>query len=244
MSKRVHLEDLKGKLIVSCQASEGDALYGSDTICKMAIAAKDGGASGIRANSPEDVALICSKVDLPVVGLWKRNYPDSEVYITPTFADVESMIRAGASIVALDATLRPRPNGETLQEIVEKAKRKHGCLLMADVSTLEEGIQAYSLGFDIVSTTLSGYTPYSVQSEEPDIALVAELARCIPIPVFAEGRIQTLEHVERLLECGAFTVVIGGAITRPHVITKRFVDKMNAIGDLLVKKNTSNYTCL
>ncbi|QGQ93911.1 putative N-acetylmannosamine-6-phosphate 2-epimerase [Paenibacillus psychroresistens] len=227
MSKKVHLEDLKGKLIVSCQASVGDALYGSETMCKMAIAARDGGASGIRANSPEDVALICSKVDLPVIGLWKRHYPDSEVYITPTYADVESMAQAGAQIVALDATLRPRPNGETLEEIVKKIRQNYSCLLMADVSTLEEGIHAYKLGFDIVSTTLSGYTPYSVQSEDPDIALVGELTKRIPIPVFAEGRIQTLEQVERLLENGAFSVVIGSTITRPHVITKRFVDKMD-----------------
>ncbi|MFD0696449.1 N-acetylmannosamine-6-phosphate 2-epimerase [Paenibacillus sp. GCM10027628] len=227
MTKNFQLQDLKGKLIVSCQAFPGEALYGSDMMCRMAIAAKDGGALGIRANSPEDIAAITSVVDLPVIGLWKQNYSDSDVYITPTFADVEKVVQAGASIVAMDATSRSRPNGETLEDIVKKVRSKYTRLLMADISTIEEGIEAYKLGFDMVSTTLSGYTPYSVQSEEPDFELVANLAARLPIPVFAEGRIQTPEQTRRLLEIGAFAVVIGGAITRPQAITQRFVSKMN-----------------
>jgi N-acylglucosamine-6-phosphate 2-epimerase len=229
MRETVLLQNLKGKLIVSCQALPGEALYGSDIMCKVAIAAKAGGASGIRANSPEDISAISREVDLPLIGLWKRTYPDSEIFITPTLADVDKVIHAGASIVAMDATLRPRPNGETLEEIVKEIKSKSSCLLMADVSTVEEGIHAYNIGFDLVSTTLSGYTPYSQNSDEPDIALVTKLAKKLPIPVFAEGRIHTLDQAVHLLKCGAFAIVIGSAITRPEIITKRFVDRINRV---------------
>jgi len=225
----VDLQNLKGKLIVSCQAFPGEALYGSDLMAKMALAAKDGGASGIRANSPEDIVAIRNAVDLPIVGLWKRTYSDSEVYITPTFADVAEVVKAGASIVAMDATLRSRPNGEKLQDIILQAKSSFSCLFMADISTVEEGVHAYQLGFDIISTTLSGYTSYSGHSDGPDLGLVEELVKRIPVPVFAEGRIHTADQAVQLLEKGAYAIVIGGAITRPQMITKSFVDKMSGI---------------
>ncbi|REE55448.1 N-acylglucosamine-6-phosphate 2-epimerase [Paenibacillus taihuensis] len=229
MSHSVRLQDLKGKLIVSCQALPGEALYGSDTMSKMAIAAQKGGAAAIRANSPDDIRAVCRAVDIPVIGLWKQSYPDSDVYITPTYADVEQVAKAGASIVALDATLRHRPRGESLSEIVLRARERLSCMLMADVSTVEEGIYAHKLGFDIISSTLSGYTPYSAQSAEPDFALVSELARQVPIPVFAEGRIRTEEQTVRLLQHGAYAIVIGGAITRPELITRHFVEAINSV---------------
>lgn len=218
------LASLKGGLIVSCQAYPGEPLFGPDVMSKIAIAAKDGGAVGIRANSPQDIAVIRSGLALPVIGIWKVQYSDSPVYITPTLREVREVAEAGADIVALDATGRPRPGGERLEEIVDYMKAHYSCLLMADVSTSEEGRRAEQLGFDIVSTTLSGYTPYSPALEGPDFGLVASLSRSLAIPVFAEGRIQTPDQALECLRLGAFSVVVGSAITRPELITKRFTD--------------------
>ena len=221
------METLRGCLIVSCQALPGEPLHGSEIMSKMAMAAQEGGAGGIRANSPEDIRAIAGVVNLPIIGLWKRNYPDSEVYITPTYADAAVIAEAGASIVAMDATLRHRPNGERLEEIVQKMKKQYSCLLMADISTLEEGVYANSIGFDMVSTTLSGYTSYSTKGEAPDSKLVEELAGRLSIPTFAEGRIHTPEQARQMINLGAHAVVIGGAITRPQSITKRFADSIH-----------------
>lgn len=217
------LETLRGGLIVSCQAPFGEPFHGSGAMPLFALAAQQGGAVGIRANSPDDVAAIKARVDLPLIGLWKRDYPDSDVYITPTLEDALAVRRAGADIVALDATLRRRPEDQRLEEIAERLRAGTGCLLMADVSTLEEGLRAAEIGFDVVSTTLSGYTPYSPQSAEPDYELIRELAARLDIPVFAEGRIGTPEQAVRCFDSGAFGLVVGGAITRPHLITERFV---------------------
>lgn len=222
------LASLKGGLIVSCQAYPGEALFGSDIMVRHALAAKDGGAIGIRANSPDDISAIKAKVGLPLIGLWKRSYPDSEVYITPTKEDVECVFHAGADIVAMDATMRMRPFGQQLEQIIAHVRVNLNCLLMADVSTLEEGLFAAKMGFDIISTTLSGYTPYSVQSEEPDFQLIRDLVENISIPVFAEGRIQTTDQAVRCFDCGAYALVIGGAITRPKMITERFVQQIQA----------------
>ncbi|MBQ4901913.1 N-acetylmannosamine-6-phosphate 2-epimerase [Paenibacillus sp. Marseille-P2973] len=217
------LEQLKGQLIVSCQAYPGEALYGSHIMTAMAIAAKDGGAAAIRANSPQDVAAIKEGCGLPVIGIWKRDYPGSDVYITPCLSDAELLFAAGADIVAVDATERVRPNGETLETLVSGVRKQPGRLLMADVSTLEEGIAAAALGFDLISTTLSGYTPYSPQSEAPDFHLLKELAAAVQVPVIAEGRIQNPEQAAEALQAGAFAVVVGTVITRPHSVTEQFV---------------------
>ncbi|MFD0620448.1 N-acetylmannosamine-6-phosphate 2-epimerase [Paenibacillus sp. GCM10027629] len=227
MNRQDLIQRFAGKLIVSCQALSGEALHGSDVMAKMAVAAARGGAAGIRANSPVDIAAIREQVDLPIIGLWKCDYPDSEVYITPKYNDVEAVVKAGADIVAMDATLRERPDGENLEDIVRKVKANYTCLLMADISTLEEGLEAYRLGFDIISTTLSGYTDYSPAIAGPDMELVQELSKQVPIPVFAEGRIYTPEQAAALLQIGAYAVVVGGAITRPQSITERFVDTIH-----------------
>ncbi|MGE6230702.1 N-acetylmannosamine-6-phosphate 2-epimerase [Paenibacillus chitinolyticus] len=224
MDKHSLLEAVKGGIIVSCQALPDEPLFGSEMMVRMALAAEAGGAVGIRANTPVDIAAIKSRVKLPLVGLWKRDYEGSDVYITPTLEEVEAVWRAGADIVALDATMRPRPKGETLKEIVSEIKKRAGVLLMADISTVEEGLHAQEAGFDILSTTMSGYTPYSPQQEGPDFTLVREMAAQADIPVFAEGRIHTREDAIECFRNGAHTVVIGGAITRPQQITKRFVD--------------------
>lgn len=217
------LKSLEGGLIVSCQAPPEDPFYGSENMVKFALAAQQGGAVGIRANSPEHVAAIKARVDLPLIGLWKRSYEDSDIYITPTFEDAEHVSGAGADIVALDATARSRPGGQTLPAIVERMREKFAGLLMADVSTLEEGQWAERIGFDVVSTTLSGYTPYSPQLEGPDVELIRRLADRVRIPVFAEGRIHSPEQAAHCFECGAFALVVGTAITRPQSIANRFV---------------------
>jgi N-acylglucosamine-6-phosphate 2-epimerase len=147
------------------------------------------------------------------------------VYITPTLADARAVAAAGAEIIALDATARPRPQGEKLEAIV-KALKADGHCLMADISTLDEGKEAYRLGFDCISTTLSGYTPYSRQQREPDFQLLQSLCQMVPIPVIMEGRIWSPEQALVAQELGAFAVVVGSAITRPQLIAQRFVKRM------------------
>ncbi|RAP78661.1 N-acetylmannosamine-6-phosphate 2-epimerase [Paenibacillus montanisoli] len=213
-------------LVVSCQAFPGEALFGSEYMTKMAIAACQGGASGIRANGPQDIAAIKQSVSVPVIGLMKNDLPGFEVRITPTLEDALIVHRAGADIVAIDATSRPRPDNRSLSETVRKLKEL-GITVMADVSTFEEGLNAAALGVDYISTTLSGYTSYSRQIKEPDLELVARLASAVSVPVAAEGRIKTPEEAAAALRLGASLVVVGGAITRPQMITAAFVSTMN-----------------
>lgn len=219
------LAALSGGLIVSCQAAGENPLTGADIMAKMAKAAQMGGAVGIRANGPADVRAIREAVELPIIGLYKQDHPGSDVYITPTWESAKEIIEAGAEIIALDGTARTRPGGETLAELIRKI-HDAGRLVMADISTLEEGVQAAELGADLVGTTLSGYTPYSPQQEGPDFELVGALAAQIKAPVIAEGRYFTPEEVNKALELGAFAVVVGTAITNPWKTTERFVSKL------------------
>ncbi|GAA0411856.1 N-acetylmannosamine-6-phosphate 2-epimerase [Microbispora corallina] len=219
------LEQLRGQLVVSCQAPPGDPLRSPDHIAAIAAAAVAGGAAAVRINSPEDVRAVRSRVDVPIIGLWKDG--TEGVYITPTPRHVTAVVDAGADIVALDATGRPRPGGATLEECVEAAHAA-GALVMADVSVLEEGLAAEKIGCDLVGTTLSGYTPYSRQDHGPDLDLVADLAARLTLPVVAEGRIWTPEEAVAALRNGAWCVVVGTAITRPGVITARFADAVTA----------------
>jgi N-acylglucosamine-6-phosphate 2-epimerase len=212
---------LRGGLVVSCQAPPGDPLHGPEFMAALARAAVAGGAVGIRAEGPADVRAVGQAVDVPVVGLWKQGAEG--VYITPTVDHARAVADAGAQIVAVDATGRPRPDGSTVPEVVAGLRRTHRCLVMADVSTLEEGAAAAAAGADLVATTLAGYTPYSRQGPGPDLELVAALAAHVEVPVVAEGRIATPEQARAALEAGAWTVVVGGAITRPQQITARFV---------------------
>ncbi|MBM7580129.1 N-acetylmannosamine-6-phosphate 2-epimerase [Jeotgalibacillus terrae] len=212
-------------LVVSCQALEDEPLHGSDTMVKMAFAAMQGGAAGIRANGIEDIKAISKAVDLPVIGLLKKDYPGNDIYITPTLEDALLVSQAGADIVALDATDRVRPDGRSLSETIGILKSK-GILVMADISTFEEGIKAASFGVDFVSTTLSGYTPYSKALDGPDLDLVTKLANVLDVPLVAEGRISTPDEAVSALNAGAYFVVVGGAITRPQQITKKFTEKI------------------
>lgn len=215
---------LKHGLIVSCQALEDEPLFGSETMVLMALAAEEGGAAAIRANTPQDIRAIKNKSRLPVIGLYKKQYPDADAYITPTIREVQEIVEAGADLVAFDATRMSRPGGQTLEQLFAQIRELYpSTLLVADVSTFEEGVTAMDLGADIVSTTMSGYTPYSVQQQKPDVELVARLAALRRAPVLAEGRIWAPEQCVACLEAGAHAVVVGTAITRPQEITRRFV---------------------
>ena len=218
-------DSLKGGLIVSCQAQPGSPLRDPRIMVAMARAAALGGAVGIRANGPEDIAAIRAAVQLPIIGILKQDLAGYDVRITPTLQAAEMVVAAGAQILALDATRRPHPGGLSAQELIGACRRRFGpaVLLMADVSTLAEGIAAAEAGADLAGTTLSGYTPYSRQLAGPDFELIAELAAALSVPVIAEGRIATPEDARRAREMGAHAVVVGAAITQPEAITRRFV---------------------
>ncbi|WP_282936032.1 N-acetylmannosamine-6-phosphate 2-epimerase [Paenibacillus sp. RC67] len=214
-------------LIVSCQALEHEPLHGGDTMAKMAKAAQQSGAIGIRTNGVHDIRAIREAVDLPIIGIIKRDIPGSSVFITPTLEEVEAIIEAGADIVALDITDR-EGRLEQVHSLIDCAHQS-GVAVMADVSTFEEGIEAERLGADFIGTTLSGYTPYSRQSEEPDFELIRRLSEHVKVPVIGEGRIWTPEQAVQALEAGATYVVVGSAITRPQLITERYVTAVNKL---------------
>jgi len=217
-------------LIVSCQALEHEPLFGADTMAKMATAAEMGGAVCIRANTVKDIAAIKKATSLPIIGLIKRDYEDSEIFITPTLREVKELMDVGVDLIALDCTRRKRPNNETLEEIVDYMKQ-HGQKIMADISTLEEAIYAESIGVDCVSTTLSGYTPYSPQQLGPDFQLLKDTVANLNIPVIAEGKIFMPSEAIQMFNLGAHAVVVGSAITRPQLITERYVnDIRKALG--------------
>ncbi|MEK3877746.1 MULTISPECIES: N-acetylmannosamine-6-phosphate 2-epimerase [unclassified Paenibacillus] len=220
MSKNI-LEKLHLGLIVSCQALPDEPLHGPEIMARMAVAAAEGGAIAIRANGAADVRAIKQAVALPVIGIVKRNYPDSDVYITPTLRETEELLEAGADIIAFDGTRQTRPGNCTLEQIIDLLTASPAAS-MADISTLEEALYAESLGVSCVSTTLSGYTPYSRQQEGPNLELLEQAAQQLKIPVIAEGRISQPAQVEAALDLGAYAVVVGSAITRPQLITRPF----------------------
>ncbi|MET9653412.1 N-acetylmannosamine-6-phosphate 2-epimerase [Streptomyces sp. NPDC006460] len=213
------LQQLRGSLVVSCQARPGEPLYGPEFMAAMARSAVLGGAGAIRVNEPQDITAVRQAVDVPVIGLWKDG--EEGVYITPTLAHALTVAEAGADIVALDATIRPRRDRRTLAQTIG-AIHDAGALVMADIATLEEGLAAAAAGADMISTTLSGYTPQSPRQSGPDLGLVAELAEATDTPVFAEGRYSTPAQAAQALLLGAHAVVVGGAITRPTDITSHF----------------------
>ncbi len=214
------VRQLRGGLIVSCQAPPGDPLHGPEHMAAMARSVARADIAGIRAEGIEDIRAIRAAVDLPVIGLWKDG--TDGVYITPTPRHAEAVVAADADIVAVDATERPRPDGSALADTVELVHR-HGRLLMADVSTVSEGETAAELGADLISTTLAGYTEHSRPGPQPDLALVAELTARVPVPVVAEGRLHTPEDARASLDNGAWAVVVGSAITAPVTIAERYL---------------------
>jgi N-acylglucosamine-6-phosphate 2-epimerase len=221
------VNQVKNQLIVSCQALPEEPLYGADIMVCMARAAQQGGARALRANTPVDIKAIKHEIDLPLIGIYKENIEGYNVYITPTIDHALAVAVAGAEIIAIDATNQPRPSGD-LGEFIKEIHEKTGCLVMADISTYEEGVEAEKLGADLVSTTLSGYTPYSQQLDGPDLELISKLSKTCTIPVIGEGKYHTPDQVIQALDRGATSVVVGGAISRPQQITNRFVKAINS----------------
>ncbi|QOY37140.1 N-acetylmannosamine-6-phosphate 2-epimerase [Anaerobacillus isosaccharinicus] len=235
MNKKNFLERIKGQLIVSCQALPNEPLHGSDYMAKMAQAAKVGGAACIRANGVEDIKAIKQVTQLPIVGLIKQDYKNSPVYITPTKTEIQLLIDAGADVIALDATTQDRPNHESLEELIRYIRINSQCLIMGDISTFDEGIAAVEAGVDLVSTTLSSYTPYTKDRVIPDLPLIEELAKATTTPIIAEGNIKTPAEAARAIELGAHAVVVGTAITRPQIVTKQFCDEIKKTTDRLLQ---------
>ena len=223
------VEALKGKLIVSCQALENEPLHSSFIMGRMALAAKEGGAMGIRANTKEDIKEIQANVDLPIIGIVKRNYEGSSVYITPTMKEVDELMEVGPEIIAVDATGALRPGNVTLDDFFYSIKEKYpNQLLMADCSTIDEAVHADELGFDFIGTTMVGYTDQSKNDkiEANDFEILRVIHSKVKNRIIAEGNINTPEKIKRVIELGAFCVVVGSAITRPQLITKNFVDAL------------------
>lgn len=221
------LEQIRGKLIVSCQALPDEPLHSSFIMSRMAYAAAISGAGGIRANSVADIHEIRKTVDLPIIGIIKQDYPDSPVYITPTMKEVDALMKEGVDIMAVDATDRIRPSGITLDDFYHQIRAAYpDQLLMADCSTLQECIHASQLGFDLIGTTMNGYTEASIKEAVPPLQLMQKVAQQLETPLIAEGHLDTPELAAEAMKLGAWAVVVGSAITRPQVITKRFVDAL------------------
>ena len=224
MKKNV-AERIKGGLVVSCQALETEPLYSSYLMGRMAYAAMEGGAVGIRANTPVDIVEIKKTVDLPVIGLHKVVTEGYDVYITPTMAEVDALVEAGADIIALDATDRKRAGDVTIKELFPQIREKYpDMLFMADCSTYEDALQAQELGFDFAGTTLCGYTKETEGTEIPCYELLRKMCGNLKIPVIAEGGIWERGQLQEAFACGIHAAVVGTAITRPREITRRFVD--------------------
>ncbi|MGM7723480.1 N-acetylmannosamine-6-phosphate 2-epimerase [Metabacillus sp. Hm71] len=223
------LQRVKGGLIVSCQALPDEPLHSSFIMSKMALAAAQGGAKGIRANTKEDIIEIKKEVDLPVIGIVKRDYDDSKVFITATLKEINELLESGCEMIAMDATTRKRPNQIILRDLVEYVRKQNPHVqLMADISTVEEAAQAEKIGFDCISTTLHGYTEETSGQKlyDNDFEFLKMILNHVHLPVIAEGNVMTPEMYKRCMELGAYASVVGGAITRPKEITQRFVSEI------------------
>ena len=224
MTNEEILKQIKGGLIVSCQALPNEPLYSSFIMGRMAYAAYLGGAVGIRANTVVDIQAIKATVSLPIIGIIKKTFSDSEIYITPTMNEVDELMAEGVSILAIDATNRVRPGGGTIEDLFPKIRAKYpNQLFMADCSSYEDGVRAEALGFDIIGTTLYGYTKEPCPVPAPNFEMMRRLASDLHKPVIAEGGIFSPEQLRTAMDQGVHACVVGSAITRPMEITKRYV---------------------
>lgn len=232
--KRAILESFKGGLIVSCQVQHDDPIYTDDIVVKMAEAAKWAGAVGIRANSPDQIKAIKDKVDLPMIGLYKIWHDDTDVFITPTIESAKQVWEAGAEIIALDCTSQTTHEGTQAWDLIKELKREiPEAIIFADVSTYEEARRAIDNGADIVAPTLYGYTKETQHIEEPNMREFAKMCRDFKDEAYVmmEGHIYTPEDAMKCIFLGAHSVVVGSAITRPHLTAKRFVDLLGGYQD-------------
>lgn len=215
---------LEGGLVASCQPVRGGPLDRPNLVAALALATLAGGAAGLRLESLADLEATRPLTQAPITGLVKRNSPDSPIYITPELSDVKALAERGADIIAFDGTQQARP--VSVKDLIE-AIHAHGCLAMADCSTVEEGLEAHRLGADFVGSTLSGYTPYSPKLTGPDLEMVRQLSKQ-GVRVIAEGRIATPEQARAALQAGAFAVTVGTALTRIELVTKTFADVLKS----------------
>ena len=227
MNKKEFLDIIKGKLIVSCQAVKGEPLYVEEKsiMYLMARAAKMAGAECIRTSSVRDVVAIKEETGLPVIGLIKIQYDGFDSYITPTMKEVDELVEAGTECIAIDCSFSKRGDGKDIKDFMKEVRNKYPeQIFMADISTFEEGKNAEELGFDVVSTTMSGYSKHTQENKTvgPDFELLERLVKELSIPVVCEGRVHTPKQAVEALQKGAYAVVVGGAITRPLEIAQRF----------------------
>lgn len=227
MTKQELFDLIKGTIVVSCQATPGEPLYMKDQsiMYLMARAAKQAGAKMIRTSSVRDIVEIKDETGLPVIGLIKREYPGYTGRITMTMREVDECMEAMADIVSIDCTFNERADGLTPGEFLGQVKAKYpNIIIMADCATLEEAVAAYEAGADLVGSTMNGYTPQTRDCKgDPNYELVRQMVAALPCPVIAEGRVHTPEQARKMLEIGAWAVVVGGAITRPLEIANRFM---------------------
>lgn len=219
---------IKLKLIVSCQALEGEPLHSSFIMGRMALAATQAGAGGIRANTVSDIKEIKKNTNLPIIGIIKRNYGDCNVYITPTIKEVDELIMEGVDIIAIDSTKRLRPDNVKLEYFVKNIKEKYPKqIIMGDISNVDEAIYVEKIGIDIIGTTLCGYTEYT-KGDKP-LDTLREVLKSVKIPVIGEGNLDTPQKAKEAIEMGALAVVVGGAITRPKQIAEKFIKAIETI---------------
>jgi N-acylglucosamine-6-phosphate 2-epimerase len=214
---------LKDGLVVSCQASAESPLNHPKIIAAFAAVAERERAVAVRINGVHDIRAVRHRVKIPIIGIEKLYTEGSPVYITPTYASVRRVVEAGADVVALDCTARPRPEGESAEKIVRRGKRELRAAIMADVATVEDGLRAAEFGVDLVSTALCGYTDETRDCSSPALDLLNQLVRNIKVPVVLEGRVHTPDQIRRAFDLGAYAVVVGTAITNIEWLTRQFV---------------------
>lgn len=232
--KKALLDAMKDGLIVSCQVQKDDPIYTDDIVVKMAQAANWAGAVGIRANSPQQIRQIKKHVDLPIIGLWKQWHDDTDVFITPTLEAAKAVWEAGAEIIALDCTAQRTHEKTIAWDLLSEVKKAiPEAIIFADISTYEEAKHAIACGADIIAPTLYGYTRETAHIEGADYRMFAKLCRDFKEEAYMmmEGHVYTPEDAMKCIYLGAHSVVVGSAITRPHLIAKRFVDLLGGYQD-------------